>query len=71
MSKLFIWDEASMIHKFAFEALDHTFCDITQVDKPFGSKVFVFRRDFCQVLSVIPHASRAEVVLSYLSHSSL
>lgn len=29
LSKLFIWDEAPMIHKFAFEALDRTFRDIT------------------------------------------
>ena len=60
-----------MIHKFAFEALNRTFRDITQVDKPFGGKVFVFGGDFCQVLPVIPRASRAEVVSSCLSHSSL
>ena len=71
LAKLFIWDEAPMIHKFAFEALDRTFRDITQVDKPFGGKVFVFGGDFRQVLPVIPRASRAEVVSASLSHSSL
>jgi len=60
-----------MIHKFTFEALDCTFCDITQVDKPFRGKVFVFGGDFRQVLTVIPCASRAEVVSLSLSHSSL
>lgn len=35
-----------MIHKFAIEALDRTFRDITQVDKPFGGKVFVFGKIF-------------------------
>jgi hypothetical protein len=42
MTRLFIWDEAPMMHKFAFEAVDRTFRDITQVDKPFGGKIFVF-----------------------------
>jgi len=35
-----------MIHKFAFEAVDRTFRDITQIDKPFGGKVFVLGGDF-------------------------
>src|SRR5436190_8580 len=60
-----------MIHKFAFEALDQTFRDITRVDKPFRGKVFVFGGDFRQVLPVIPRASHAEVVSASLSHSSL
>lgn len=60
-----------MIHKFAFEALDRTFRDITQVDKPFGGKIFVFGGDFCQVLPIISHASRAEVVSASLCRSSL
>ena len=30
LAKLFIWDEAPMIHKFAFEALDRTLRDITR-----------------------------------------
>ena len=71
LAKLFIWDEAPMIHKFAFEALDQTFRDITQVDKPFGGKVFVFGGDFRQLLPIIPRALRAEVVSSSLSRSSL
>jgi len=45
-AKLFVWDEAPMMHKFVFEAVDRTFRDITQVDKPFGGKVFVFGGDF-------------------------
>ena len=69
MAKLFIWDEAPMMHKFAFEAVDRTFHDITQVDKPFGGKIFVFGGDFRQILPVIPHASRANIVSSSLSKS--
>jgi len=69
MAKLFIWDEAPIMHKFAFEAVDRTFHDITQVDKPFGGKIFVFGGDFRQILPVIPHASRANIVSSSLSKS--
>lgn len=61
-AKLFVWDEAPMLHRFAFEAVDRTLRDITCVDKPFGGKVFVFGGDFRQVLPVIPRALRAEVV---------
>ena len=35
-----------MLHKFDFEAIDRTFCDITCIDKPFGRKVFIFGDDF-------------------------
>ena len=69
MAKLFIWDEAPMMHKFAFEAVDRTLRDITQVDKLFGGKIFIFGGDFRQILPVIPHASRAEIVSASLSQS--
>ncbi|RIA95061.1 hypothetical protein C1645_817176 [Glomus cerebriforme] len=62
---------ASMMHKFAFEAIDQTLHDITQVDKPFGGKIFVFREDFHQILSVIPHATHADIVSASLSKSSI
>jgi len=35
MAKLFIWNKAPMIYKFAFEAVDQTFRNIMQVDRPF------------------------------------
>ncbi len=71
MAKLFVWDEAPMMHKFVFEAVDRTFRDITQVNKPFGGKVFVFGGDFRQVLPIIPHSLRADVVSASLIRSSL
>ncbi len=46
LAKLFIWNKALMIHKFAFEVVNHIFHDIIQIDKSFGEKVFVFRKDF-------------------------
>ena len=60
-----------MLHKFAFEAVNRTFRDITCIDKPFGGKVFVFGGDFRQILPVIPHSSRADIVSASLTHSFL
>uniref|UniRef100_A0A0R0E6I2 ATP-dependent DNA helicase n=1 Tax=Glycine max TaxID=3847 RepID=A0A0R0E6I2_SOYBN len=41
-TKLIIWDEAPMCHKFSFEALDKSLKDIMYNDRPFGGKVIVF-----------------------------
>ena len=71
ITKLFIWDEALMIHKFAFEAIDRTFRDITQIDELFRGKTFVFGGDFCQILPVILRASCADVVLVSLHQSDI
>src|ERR1043165_8290251 len=71
MTKLFVWDEAPMMHKFVYEAVDRTFRDITQVNRPFGGKVFVFGGDFWQILPVVPHALRADIVSASLTQSSL
>lgn len=64
--KLFIWDKIPITYKFAFEAVDHILCDIVQIDKPFGEKVFVFGDDFCQVLSILPYGSCADIVSASL-----
>ncbi|KAG7552894.1 Nucleic acid-binding OB-fold [Arabidopsis thaliana x Arabidopsis arenosa] len=58
-ASLIIWDEAPMMTKFCFEALDKSFCDImkNRNNKVFGGKVVVFGGDFRQVLPVIPGAA--------------
>jgi len=49
---LIIWDEASMMHRRAFEAVDRTLCDLMQLDdveatkKIFGEKTVVLGGDF-------------------------
>lgn len=70
-TKFFIWDKVPMIHKFVFEIVDYTLCNIVQVDQLFEGKVFVFRDDFCQVLSVLPSRSHADAVSTSLYRSSL
>ncbi|XP_021975345.1 ATP-dependent DNA helicase PIF1-like [Helianthus annuus] len=68
-TRLIIWDEAPMVHRHAFEALDRTFKDVL-VDKSnlhsdglFGGKVIVFGGDFRQILPVIPNGSRQEIII--------
>ncbi|XP_076935570.1 uncharacterized protein LOC143602288 [Bidens hawaiensis] len=74
-TKLIIWDEAPMIHKHAFEALDRTMTDVLTPNNsinsgiPFGGKVIVFGGDFRQVLPVITNGSRQQIVNASLCSS--
>ncbi|KAL7601903.1 hypothetical protein Lser_V15G26956 [Lactuca serriola] len=76
-TSLIIWDEAPMVHKHAFEALDRTLKDIlkcvnpTNSNIPFGGKVIVFGGDFRQILPVVPGGSRQNIVNASLSSSYL
>jgi hypothetical protein len=70
-TKLLVWDEAPMMHKFAFEAVDRTIRDIMEVDQPFGGMTVLLGGDFRQCLPVIPRAFRASVVSSCLNRSTL
>jgi hypothetical protein len=55
---LIIWDEASMMHRQAFEIVDLTLHDLMQLDdaqvtkKIFGGKTVVLGGDFRQILLV-------------------
>ncbi|XP_061351494.1 uncharacterized protein LOC133296511 [Gastrolobium bilobum] len=76
-AKLIIWDEAPMVHKFCFEALDRTLRDILRFsnqksfETSFGGKVVVLGGDFRQILSVIPHGGRQEIVHATINSSHL
>ncbi|XP_057790213.1 uncharacterized protein LOC131007083, partial [Salvia miltiorrhiza] len=76
-AKLIIWDEAPMMHKFCFEALDKTLRDIMRFscsysyDVPFGRKTIVFGGDFRQILPVIPKGTRQDVVNATINSSYL
>ncbi|XP_035835715.1 uncharacterized protein LOC110897674 [Helianthus annuus] len=76
-TKLIIWDEAPMVHKHAFEALDRTMNDVFNIDPSlnsdiwFGGKVIVFGGDFRQILPVVPNGGRQEIVNASLCSSYL
>ena len=67
-----IWDEASMIHRHAFEAVDRSLRDVrNEPDAPFGGVVMVFGGDFRQTLPVVPRGGRAETVSACIKRSDL
>ena len=68
---LFIIDEASMVPVHALSAIDKMMRDITNVDVPFGAKIFLLGGDFRQVLPVVPRSSRTVIVEHCLKSSPL
>ncbi|KAL2963081.1 hypothetical protein AAZX31_17G181200, partial [Glycine max] len=66
LTKLIIWDEAPMAHKFCFEALDKSLRDIMNSsnngDFPFDGKFVVFGGDFRKILPIIPRGTRSDIV---------
>ncbi|XP_019167885.1 PREDICTED: uncharacterized protein LOC109163589 [Ipomoea nil] len=76
-SKLIIWDEAPMMHKFCFEALDRTMRDLLRYKNPssyemtFGGKTVVFSGNFRQILPVIPNGTRQDIVRASINSSYL
>ena len=62
-AKLIVWDEAPMAPSEALECVDQLLRDVMDTpDLPFGGKVLVLGGDFRQVLPVMPHCSRDDVV---------
>ncbi|XP_016184913.1 uncharacterized protein LOC107626523 [Arachis ipaensis] len=76
-AKLIIWDEALIISKYCYEALDKYLRDILRCSDSynahlqFGGKVVVLRGDFRQILLVIPRGSRQDIIQSSINSSYL
>ncbi|KAI3837119.1 hypothetical protein MKW92_035174 [Papaver armeniacum] len=74
---LIIWDEAPMVHRYAFEAVNKTMIDIMSTDgdvantPPFGGKTVVLGGDFRQILPVVTKGSREQIVDASISRSTL
>jgi ATP-dependent DNA helicase PIF1 len=74
---LIVWDEAVMMHRHVFEAVNRSLQDIMAVINPtfkflpFGSLVVVFGGDFRQILHVVPRGTRGDVVATALNRSSI
>ena len=69
VTKLIVWDEAPMCHKFAFEALDKSLKDIMQNNLPFGGKIIIFGGDFRQILPIVPKGNRSDIVHATINAS--
>ena len=70
-AQVVIYDECLMTHRHCFEALDRTFQDLRDCQRPFGGMTMVFGGDFQQILPVIPKGSRADIVEASLRKSHL
>ena len=68
--KVILIDEATMLNRKAYEAIDRTLRDVLRCDHTFGGKVIVFAGDWKQCLPVVPGASRATIVGSTLQNTT-
>jgi hypothetical protein len=68
---LIVWDEAPMMHRHVFEAVDRSFRDVMSLpDVLFGGKVVVLGGDFRQILPVVPRGNRGQIVAASLKRSA-
>ncbi|CAA0813494.1 PIF1 helicase [Striga hermonthica] len=74
---LIIWNEAPMMHKHCFEAVQTSLqaimgaVDPSNSNKPFGGKPVVFGGEFRQILPVIPKGSRQDIVNATINSSDI
>ncbi|KAH0633310.1 hypothetical protein KY284_036096 [Solanum tuberosum] len=73
-TKLIIWNEAPMMHKHCFEALDKTLRDIigykdtTKSELPFGGKTIVLGGDFRQILPTAGLCNGTRLIVTKLGN---
>ncbi|KAL6554020.1 hypothetical protein OROMI_019693 [Orobanche minor] len=76
-TKVIIWDEAPMTHRYCFEALNRSLVDVMRMpdgscsSSLFGGLVVVLGGDFRQILPVVPKGSRHDIVHASISSSQL
>ena len=68
---IFIIDEASMLSRYQFEAIDRLMRDLTGKDIPFGGKIFILGGDFRQTLPVVRRASDTVIIENSIISSHL
>ncbi|QRV79983.1 ATP-dependent DNA helicase PIF1 [Ceratobasidium sp. AG-Ba] len=71
-TKLIVWDEVPMQHRFCAEAFNRTCQDIcSKPDQLFGGITVVFGGEFRQILPVIPHGEPEQIIAACLKRSPL
>ncbi|XP_014783649.1 ATP-dependent DNA helicase PIF7 [Octopus bimaculoides] len=68
---LIVWDECTMAHKGALEALDRDLRDIRDCQAPIGGVTLLLSGNFRKTLPVIPKGTRADEVHACLKSSTL
>lgn len=69
--KIIIWDECTMAHKRALEALNRTLKDLRNNQNLFGGTMILLAGDFRQILPVIPRSTAADEINACLKSSNL
>ncbi|XP_044591373.1 uncharacterized protein LOC123269604 [Cotesia glomerata] len=70
-TKIIIWDECTMAHKKAIEALNRTLQDIRGCNQLMGGVVVLLAGDFRQTLPVVPRGTRADEIQACIKSSFL
>ncbi|XP_054091748.1 uncharacterized protein LOC128923513 [Zeugodacus cucurbitae] len=70
-SKIIIWDECTMAHKRALEALNRTLKDLRNDSRCFGGAMILLSGIFRQILPVIPRSTAADEINACLKSSNL
>ncbi|CAN0900850.1 ATP-dependent DNA helicase PIF1 [Linum grandiflorum] len=76
-TSLIVWDEAPMVHRLSFEAVDRTICDLMNTPqsgpgyKPFGGKTVLLGGDFRQTIPVVTNGLRGDNLSACLTRSYL
>lgn len=70
-SKIIVWDECTMSHKRALEALIRTMKDLRNDARRFGGALILLSGDFRQTLPVIPRSTAADEINACLKSSTL
>lgn len=71
LTRIINWDEITMQHRYAPEAVDRTLRDIRNCDKPFGGITVVFGGDFQQILPVVEKGSPQDIIAACIQRSYL
>jgi hypothetical protein len=70
-TKLIIWDEAVMVHRYVYEALDRTLQDIMGDTACFGGIPILLGGDWRQILPVVKRATKSDQFAATLKASAL
>ena len=66
---LMVIDEVTMMDRYALEAADRSFRSLRNSTMPFGGITIVFSGDWRQILTVVPHGSRSQIISRTLKSS--
>ena len=67
--KIIVWDECTMTHKHALEAVDRIVRDIVNKYKPMGGQTLILSRYFKQILQVVKRGTKTDHINSFLKTS--